>query len=841
MVTRDETPKASPGGLVYAATARPWSYAASVLLVAILYYTAAKFGLRLALVGRNITPFWPPTGIAVAAFLLLGRSVWPGVALAAFLVNLPITTGALAASATAAGNTLAPLVAAILLAKVGFRREIDRLRDAAAIVFVGALLSMSISAAVGAGVLVASGALRADDLLGAWAVWWAGDAMGVLVVTPFVLSLLLPWHRPGRAPWRHLEAALLFALIATVSPIAIGTDPHLMFLVMPLLGWAAWRFQQRGAAPAALLVVVVASWAAAKGVGPFRAGTLLEKMLTLQAFNATVAFCSFFFAAVVTERLHAHQALERAAAKLETRVRQRTSQLHATNLYLRNEVAEREESSRKLLQREGQLAEAQQVAHIGSWEWVIPQNRVSWSDEMYRIHGHVPQAFPATFEMAVAQVNPEDAARIRSNVEAAMRRADDHDLPNIEYCITRPNGAERVLVGKAKMYVGPNREPLRMVGTVQDVTEGKKAEHEHHIAETLQRSLLPDRLPELPGVALAARYVPAGADMAVGGDWYDVVELPSGHVGLAIGDVAGHGLKAASTMGQLRMALRAYALEEPSPAKVVSRLDRLVSRLLVSEIVTLVYLVLDLDSGMVHFANAGHPPPLVVGSEGQTSYLEDGLGSPLGCDEPGLPVEGNFRLTPDSTLLLFTDGLVERRGISIHEGLERLRTLATDCGQDIEALCEKLLRSMVEDDTADDVALLAIRPVPLTGRQLLRMLAEPRVLAPLRQTLRRWLRESDANPQVVNDILLACGEVCANVIEHAYGAKEGPLEISLDVRDGTAEVIVRDRGCWRRSSGLDGGHGLPLIQELMESVELSGGPHGTVVRMRRRISSRIVS
>ena len=362
--------------------------------------------------------------------------------------------------------------------------------------------------------------------------------------------------------------------------------------------------------------MIIASWAAAKGVGPFRAGTLLEKMLMLQAFNATVAFCSFFFAALVTERMGTHQALERAAVELDARVRQRTSQLHATNLYLRNEVAEREESERKLRQQEGQLAEAQQVAHIGSWEWVIPQNRVSWSDEMYRIHGHVPQAFPATFEMAVAQVNAEDATRIRSNVEDALRRADDHDLPSVEYRITRDDGAERVLLGKAKMSVGPYGEPQRMVGTVQDITEGRKAEREHRIAETLQRSLLPDRLPEIPGVLLAARYVPASADMEVGGDWYDVMQLPSGQVGLAIGDVAGHGLRAASTMGQLRMALRAYALEEPSPARVVSRLDRLVSQLLVSDIVTLVYLVLDLDSGMVQLANAGHPPPLVVGGGG---------------------------------------------------------------------------------------------------------------------------------------------------------------------------------------------------------------------------------
>jgi anti-anti-sigma factor len=323
-------------------------------------------------------------------------------------------------------------------------------------------------------------------------------------------------------------------------------------------------------------------------------------------------------------------------------------------------------------------------------------------------------------------------------------------------------------------------------------------------------------------VLLAARYVPAGADREVGGDWYDVVQLPNGQVGMAIGDVAGHGLRAASTMGQLRMGLRAYALEEPSPAKVVNRLDRLVGQLLVPEIVTLVYLVLDLDSGMVRLANAGHPPPLVVGPGGQTSYLEAGLRSPLGCDDPS-PVEASFRLDAGSTLLLFTDGLVERRGVSIQEGLERLEVLAADCDQDIEAFCDVILGAMVKGDISDDVALLAIRPLPLAGGLLLHLPAEPRVLAPLRQTLRRWLREIDATPPVANDILLACGEVCANVIQHAYGAKEGLLDINLGLCDGTAEVTVRDQGRWRPSSGIHGGHGLPLIQELMESVEVSSG------------------
>ena len=166
MATREQTPKVLPGGLGDVATAHPWSYAASLLLVAVAYYAAAKLGLRLALVGRNITPFWPPTGIAVVAFILLGRSVWPGVALAAFAVNLPISTNGLAGAATAAGNTLAPLVAATLLSRIGFHRQIDRLRDATAIVFVGALLSMSISASVGTGTLVASGALPVHEAAG---------------------------------------------------------------------------------------------------------------------------------------------------------------------------------------------------------------------------------------------------------------------------------------------------------------------------------------------------------------------------------------------------------------------------------------------------------------------------------------------------------------------------------------------------------------------------------------------------------------------------------------------------------------------------------------------------
>jgi anti-sigma regulatory factor (Ser/Thr protein kinase) len=192
-------------------------------------------------------------------------------------------------------------------------------------------------------------------------------------------------------------------------------------------------------------------------------------------------------------------------------------------------------------------------------------------------------------------------------------------------------------------------------------------------------------------------------------------------------------------------------------------------------------------------------------------------------------------------LLLFTDGLVERRGSSILDGLTRLKTLAADPGEDLEVLCDHLLDSMVTDEVSDDIALLALRQVPLAaGPLFLRLPAEPQVLAPLRQTVRRWLREIDADPRIVDDVLVASGEAFANAIQHAYGAKDGLFEVSLVLSDGAVEVTIRDLGSWRPSSGSGraarrGGLGQRLMRELMDSVNVDSGPEGTVVRMRRSL------
>lgn len=273
--------------------------------------------------------------------------------MAAFLVNAPISASPWAATATAAGNTLAPLVAAALLRRVGFRRELDRLRDAIAIVFLGGLSATLISASVGAGTLALSGAIPAGEVLSAWVVWWTGDATGVLFVAPFLLSLLLVHEQPLASWTRRGEAGAVLLLVGTVSVAATRAGLGLMFLVFPMLGWAAWRFQLRGAAPAALLVAGSATWAAAHGLGPFEGGSLLATMLTLQAFNAAVAITSLVFAAVVAERMLASEDVERAAARLEDRVRDRTLELSAANALLRREeqaLRQSEERFRGLLE-----------------------------------------------------------------------------------------------------------------------------------------------------------------------------------------------------------------------------------------------------------------------------------------------------------------------------------------------------------------------------------------------------------------------------------------------------------------------------------------------------------
>jgi PAS domain S-box-containing protein len=235
---------------------------------------------------------------------------------------------------------------------------------------------------------------------------------------------------------------------------------------------------------------------------------------------------------------------------------------------------------------------------------------------------------------------------------------------------------------------------------------------QNEAAETLQRSLLPASLPDVPGASVCARYQPGAIGAKVGGDWYDVVRLETGQFGIAVGDVAGRGVRAASVMGALRTGLRAYGLEGAPPAEVLTKLNRLELSYEESDMATLVYAVLDAETWTMRLASAGHLPGLVLRADGRAELLSNGdQGVPLGVMNDAVYTDAETALGPGDTLLLYTDGLVERRGESIDAGLARL--VAAAGAAPVGALqdwCDYVMSVLLADeDRPDDVALLALR------------------------------------------------------------------------------------------------------------------------------------
>ena len=367
------------------------------------------------------------------------------------------------------------------------------------------------------------------------------------------------------------------------------------------------------------------------------------------------------------------------------------------------------------------------------------------------------------------------------------------------------------------------------------IERARRFQQEHEIAVTLQRSLLPDRLPDVPGLALAARYLPGAAGAEVGGDWYDVIPLADGRVGIAMGDVVGRGIPAASLMGQLRNALRAYAIEGHSPAAVLERLDRLVQSLNSGRMATLLYMALEPDGRNAVLANAGHLPPLVVEADGAPRLLEAERGVPLGVLPYAHFEETTARLEPGSTLVLYTDGLVEERGISIETRLAELLRAAAAPFDGPNELCERLLTEMLPDGPGvDDVAVLALTTSPAsTERLALTLPAEPEALIIARRALRNWLAEVGVESEALYDITLATGEACTNAIEHAYAPGEASFDMEATRGESDVIVRVRDYGAWREPRGQNRGRGLKLMQTLMDDVNVRREASGTTVELRR--------
>lgn len=288
-----------------------------ILAVAGAYYAAADLGLlrQVTVHGAVVTPLWPPTGIALGALLSMGLRVWPGIALGSLLVIATLNGSVSASTAlVVAGNTLAPVCAFLLLRSAGFRPELARLRDGVVLVFLGAMTGMAISASTGTAVLLADGKLPASGFWPVWAAWWAGDVMGVLVITP--LLLVLRRLRMPRLTDRWVEGTALLVVAVPGTLLATRSSLSMLYLVFPILIWAALRFQLPGSAPCALLISVLAVVAGTDRVGPFVGHTMLEIMVNLTVLNGAVALTALLLAALVAEQQTVRHRIERACEEL---------------------------------------------------------------------------------------------------------------------------------------------------------------------------------------------------------------------------------------------------------------------------------------------------------------------------------------------------------------------------------------------------------------------------------------------------------------------------------------------------------------------------------------------
>jgi anti-sigma regulatory factor (Ser/Thr protein kinase)/putative methionine-R-sulfoxide reductase with GAF domain len=380
---------------------------------------------------------------------------------------------------------------------------------------------------------------------------------------------------------------------------------------------------------------------------------------------------------------------------------------------------------------------------------------------------------------------------------------------------------------------------LEMVGDrVALSIERSRLAVQSRVAQTLQQSLLPRELPELVGLQMAARYLPAARESAVGGDWYDVIELGEREIGIVMGDVAGSGMAAATFMGQLRSVLRAYAMDQRSPADVVTSLARFVDRER-GPMTTLIYAKLVLETNEVEFARAGHPYPLVVGTDGKTRFVESEGGLPLGAGL-GVPYTSErVTIEPGDTLIFYTDGLIERRGERLSDGEAALAEAVAMAPANPELMCTAVLERLTGGlEINDDVAILVVQAVGLDEVLELEVAADPGHLAGIRHLTRRWLTKAGAADDDCAAFAIAVTEACANAIAHAYGAGGGTMSLRISSEQDVVTVRVRDSGSWREPRGDERGRGIDLMREFMDEVVIDRAPSGTTLVLERRLRGR---
>jgi PAS domain S-box-containing protein len=356
------------------------------------------------------------------------------------------------------------------------------------------------------------------------------------------------------------------------------------------------------------------------------------------------------------------------------------------------------------------LALALEAAGLGTWTWDMASAATTWDVRLEELHGLGPGEFGGTFEDWLAALHPDDRAECLRRVEDALARRGPYLLL---HRTTWPDGSLHWIECRGRVVVDDAGEPTGTIGVALDVTERElheavvtaELDEKEDLVASLQQALLPAVLPSVPGVTVAARYVATRSD--IGGDWYAVVPLPGGRLGLGIGDVAGHGLAAVADMAGARFSLRALAMDELDPVRVVTRLNKAVQLFEDDALITALYGIVDPHGHTWSFVNAGHCPAIVRHADGTVAMLDTPPQPPLGVDSE----YQCQRCTVESgaVLVLYTDGLVERRDAAMTDRLRQAVDAVRTGPADVERLADEILdRLLVGGGHDDDVALLVV-------------------------------------------------------------------------------------------------------------------------------------
>jgi serine phosphatase RsbU (regulator of sigma subunit)/anti-sigma regulatory factor (Ser/Thr protein kinase) len=365
---------------------------------------------------------------------------------------------------------------------------------------------------------------------------------------------------------------------------------------------------------------------------------------------------------------------------------------------------------------------------------------------------------------------------------------------------------------------------------------------EHHVADTLQRALLPERLPVDDRLMFDAAYLPGAEEAIVGGDWYDAFRLPDGRIAFSIGDVAGHGLRAAIVMGEVRQAFRAAALNPNSPSLVIERANTIVNMRANPVMVTAIFGIVDPRDGTVTYAAAGHPAPLLALPDGVVQLLpKDGV--PLGIVDQIGASDWTFTLPPGALFAVYTDGLIEYSR-DIVEGESRLLDAVREgvARLDPEPARALLQRVFASRNNTDDVATLTVASADVASPTFaFTFTALPMAVPLVRRSLERFARRLGLDEDHRFSLLTAVGEALANAVEHAYLGTPGLVRVNANAGDESLIVTVEDEGKWKPAQRREErGRGLPLMRALMDGVEIRTHQARTEVRLTMSLAeSRI--